>query len=185
MSEERNKGEYLTGIYFGKEFVAKIEGKDGKEGFKSYKLQFKKSNDDQYTTKIGCADFVKGFDLLEEGEIFTVGYNLSEPKYNAKAKKDIQYKTAFFIKKEDSMPEEKPATKSVEKQEDFVLNEEEANNFAKEYLRRCVESKRTPSVEDGVRTFFNTLEPTIYATIKQAMVRELALPKSEESSSQE
>lgn len=94
MSEQ--KLQYIHGYYVGREFFKKGTKSDGSE-WTIYKIKIKKDLEDQYATNLSCFSSAKGFDTLEEGEFYTVGYEESEPKYNEKAKKEIKYKTAKFI----------------------------------------------------------------------------------------
>jgi hypothetical protein len=93
-------GTFTGAYYIGKDFVKKGTRKD-KEGkdveWKMYKLRFKKNMEDQFPIQMSAFNTVA--DTLEEGEYYNVGYKLSAPTYNDKAKKEIQYKSAFYAKK--------------------------------------------------------------------------------------
>jgi len=108
---------YMEGYYIGKEFTKGGEGKGDKPGWKLYKLSFKKNMEDEYATKLSAFNSMKGFDTLEEGEYYTIGYEESEPTYNEKAGKEIQYKTAKFVavkKPGESTPQQQTPTKPKE-----------------------------------------------------------------------
>lgn len=133
MTEERSKGEFMGAYYVGKEFVKKGTKKD-KEGneveWKLYTALFKRSLEDQFPVRM--SGFNNVVDELEEGEYYNVGYNLSEPKYNEKAKKAIQYKSLFFAKKAEpgSVSESASApAKSVAKS----YSVDDVKEFEKEY----------------------------------------------------
>ena len=86
----------VSGYYTGKVLTKQGQKKDGTP-YVRYTLMLKTNMADQYPKNITIFGDCQGFDTLVEGQYIVVGYELSEPKWNDKAKKNIQYKTATFI----------------------------------------------------------------------------------------
>lgn len=101
----------VKAYYIGKEFVKSgtiQKGDNAGTPFKMYRVNVKKSMDDQYGLKISCTDFINGFEHLTDdnaGNQFMFKYRLSPPKYNEKAGKEIQYKNMVAISSDTSEAE--------------------------------------------------------------------------------
>lgn len=163
--------EYITRYFVSKELVRTAKGKDGKPDFKVFKLHIKKNLEDQYPTKISCPEWVKGFDTLEEGEVFTVGYNLSDPIFNAKAGKEIQYKNAFFIKPDtaDNIGANESSTTqtTIADATPKIPTKESLLAFHNDWFEMYRDSGREHTEKDFILTYFANEYNELYVVLKE------------------
>lgn len=98
MSEQKQL-QYFSGTYMGRQFSKKFDNEDG-TSTKSYRLEFKETENSQYTTKVWAYDNTKGFELLEEGNLYTVGY--VEDHYEKNGKQVTSRKGRFITEYDES-----------------------------------------------------------------------------------
>ena len=96
MTENKQPLNEYTGTYIGKEFVRSGES-NGKQ-WTMYKVMFKENVTDQYPKKFSCFGSAKGFETLQEGEVYKLGYS-EQTSFNNKVNKNITYKTAVWFGK--------------------------------------------------------------------------------------
>jgi hypothetical protein len=99
MSEEKPKLKYTTMTYVGKEWKKTFDNDDGSKT-KSYKVNFKVNPDsDGYPVSFWAYDNTKGFESLEEGEKYSIGF---VEKENPKGDKPIKNAKWFGEPSKDS-----------------------------------------------------------------------------------
>lgn len=173
MNEEKRKGEFLVGVVKGREIISTNDNPTPEEGEwkKSYRYAIMVNPTDNFLKKITVFDNCKGFEMLVEGNTVSVGYNNSPPTYNEKAKKNIIYKTAFWVgeprsadllQKAAQAPEQQKITTTGKDSLTALADGDYSERFlayAEKYMAKAKDDKDLRYATRMVGGFLNNVEP--------------------------